>query len=121
MGSNLYMDSNQLKKINHTKSKIRSTFTTRRCLIGPISNDTYIDKNGLCHGLKDQIAILHDGSVTACCLDSCGINKIGDLNTNSLKEILDSNLYKETLIALNNKKLLLPLCKHCTYRLRFNK
>lgn len=25
------------KKINHTKSKIRSTFTTRRCLIGPIS------------------------------------------------------------------------------------
>ena len=87
----------------------------------PDINDTYIGENGLCHGLKDQIAILHDGTVTACCLDSCGINKIGDLNTDSLKEILDSNLYKEALIALNNKKLLLPLCKHCTYRLRFNK
>lgn len=36
-GLDLYMDSNQLKKINHTKSKIRSIFTTRRCLIGQIS------------------------------------------------------------------------------------
>lgn len=87
----------------------------------PDINDTYIGENGLCHGLKDQIAILHDATVTACCLDSCGINKIGDLNTDSLKDILDSPLYKEALIALNNKKLLLPLCKHCTYRLRFNK
>lgn len=87
----------------------------------PNINDAYIGEKGMCHGLKDQIAILHNGVVSACCLDTYGINKIGDLNTNSLKEILASETYQKALLALNKQQLILPLCKHCTYRLRFNK
>ncbi len=87
----------------------------------PSINDEEIGETGYCHGLKDQLAILHNGIVTSCCLDPYGENNLGDLNNNSLKEILESTKYKKALSELKNRHLVLPLCKKCTYRLRFDK
>ncbi len=87
----------------------------------PNINNPYIGDIGYCHGLKDQVAILSNGKVTSCCLDSKSINSFGDLNENNLKDILNSDYYKDALNNLNNKKLIMPLCKHCSYRLRFSK
>lgn len=85
----------------------------------PNINDEYISDVGKCQGIKNQLAILNDGTVTSCCLDSKGINSFGNLNEKSLKEILNSKIYQDTLKNLNNNKLNMPLCKHCTYHLRF--
>ena len=87
----------------------------------PNINDEDIGEYGYCHGLIDQIAILHNGLVTSCCLDGSGINSFGDLNKESLKEVLESEKYKKALSELKNKHMILPLCKKCTYRLRFDK
>lgn len=87
----------------------------------PDIKDEDINENGYCHGLIDQIAILHNGDVTSCCLDPCGYNVLGNLNNESLKDILESPLYKKALNELKNRHMILPLCKKCTYRLRFSK
>lgn len=87
----------------------------------PDFNDEDIGEDGYCHGLIDQIAILHNGDVTSCCLDPLGYNVLGNLNDNSLNDILESPLYKKALDELKNRHLILPLCKKCTYRLRFSK
>ena len=85
----------------------------------PNINDEYIGDTGKCQGIKNQLAILNDGTVTSCCLDTKGINSFGNLNEKSLKEILNSANYLNALKDLNNNKLSLKLCKHCTYHLRF--
>lgn len=87
----------------------------------PNINDEYTGDIGKCHGLKDQLAILCNGDVTSCCLDTSGINKLGNLNEKSLSQILNSDLYINSLNDLNNNKLSLPLCQHCTYHYRFDK
>lgn len=86
----------------------------------PNINDEYIGNTGKCHGLIDQLAILSNGLVTSCCLDAKGINSFGNLKKDSLKDILNSDLYKNALNDLRNNKLSLKLCGHCEYRLRFD-
>ena len=85
----------------------------------PDINDEYIGDIGKCLGIKNQLAILNDGTITSCCLDTKGINSFGNLNEKSLKEILNSSNYLNALNNLNNNKLSMPLCKHCAYHLRF--
>ncbi len=43
-----------------------------------------------CHGLTRQLAVLCDGTVTPCCLDSEGTIALGNLFTQTLPEILQS-------------------------------
>ena len=87
----------------------------------PDINDEIIDEEGYCHGLKDQLAILSNGIVTSCCLDPKGINELGDMKRNSLKEILESDKYLKARKDLADHRLTLPLCGHCTYRQRFDR
>ncbi len=111
----------ETKKNNSYKLKDNVYIYIQEMFTWPSINNPYIGDIGYCHGLKDQIAILQNGKVTSCCLDTSGINAFGDLNKNKLKDILDSEYYKDALNNLNNKKLIMPLCKHCSYRLRFSK
>lgn len=68
-----------------------------------------------CLGGKMQLAILSDGTVTLCCLDSEGDTKIGNIFENTLEEILDSPLYKKAVSEMPY----FALCKKCSYRLKF--
>jgi MoaA/NifB/PqqE/SkfB family radical SAM enzyme len=43
-----------------------------------------------CHGLRDQMGILVDGTVVPCCLDSDGNIPLGNVLNTSLEEILHS-------------------------------
>lgn len=85
----------------------------------PSIKDKEIDTFTKCHGGIDQIAVLSNGDVTLCCLDSKGYNKIGSLKENTLEEILNSDIYKKYLDDLNHSKYTFDLCKKCSYRLRF--
>ncbi|MGN1405761.1 MAG: radical SAM/SPASM domain-containing protein [Erysipelotrichaceae bacterium] len=86
----------------------------------PDINDSFISSQGKCLGAVNQLAVLHDLSVTICCLDPKGYNKIGSLKDKSLKEIIESEEYKKLIAELKNNRLTKELCTKCSYRLRFD-
>lgn len=87
--------------------------------IWPNLDNSYYNEIGTCLGLKSHIGILSDGTVIICCLDSDGISNLGNIFTEKLSEILEKNEY--TISNFNNNKCVLELCKHCSYKDRFNR
>lgn len=76
---------------------------------------------GNCHGLKDHIGILVDGTVIPCCLDSDGIINLGNIFKNNLQDILNDKRAQNILNGYQNNQIVEELCQKCTYRLRFSK
>lgn len=74
---------------------------------------------GFCYGLRNQIAILCDGTVVPCCLDSCGDIALGNI----FKEDIDTILSKPRSIAMytgfTNHKAVEPLCQSCGYMKKY--
>lgn len=76
---------------------------------------------GTCLGGRKQLAVLSDGTVTACCLDADGQICFGNVLEQDLADILAGTRYQNFLTALRQHVLLEPLCQRCTYRSRFEK
>ena len=74
---------------------------------------------GTCRALKDQIAVLSDGTVVPCCLDHEGDIALGNLFSQNLPEILDDTPAKLLLSGFFAQKLSHPLCRRCGYAKRF--
>lgn len=74
---------------------------------------------GTCRALKDQIAVLCDGTVVPCCLDHEGDIALGNLFSQNLPEILDNTPAKLLLSGFSARKLSHPLCRRCGYAKRF--
>lgn len=74
--------------------------------------------NGYCLGGKSHIAILANGDVVMCCLDSSGNTKFGNVFENDLQVILESSEYNNALKEFRNNKCYFDLCKHCSYKRR---
>ncbi len=74
---------------------------------------------GTCRALKDQIAVLSDGTVVPCCLDHEGDIALGNLFSQNLPEILDDTPAKSLLSGFSARKLSPPLCRRCGYAKRF--
>jgi radical SAM protein with 4Fe4S-binding SPASM domain len=85
----------------------------------PSLNDD-INSDGFCHGLSSQLAILSSGVVVPCCLDSFGIINLGNLNKQSLTDILNSKKALDIVEGFKNKIAVEELCKKCTFKSRFN-
>lgn len=73
---------------------------------------------GTCRAI-DQIAILSDGTVVPCCLDCKGIIALGNIFTDSLDSILSTDRYRSMVQGFAQHRIVEPLCRKCTYRLRF--
>ena len=58
-----------------------------------------------CHGLTRQLAVLCDGTVTPCCLDSEGTIALGNLFTQALPEILRSPRAAAMAAGLDRKSV----------------
>ena len=86
----------------------------------PTLNDTK-KSNGYCHGLSAQIAILANGTVVPCCLDSFGIIDLGNLHTKSLHSILFSKKSLDIVNGFKQNIAVEELCQKCTFKNRFNK
>jgi len=71
---------------------------------------------GTCLGTRSHIAILSNGDVIPCCLDSKGLLKLGNIFENDLEDILNSNLFKQINTGFQNNKLICNLCKNCSFR-----
>jgi len=65
-----------------------------------------------CHRLWTSITVLWDGRVSLCCLDYEGDIEMGDVNRQSLKEIINGELYQE--VRKNHiNGLFLDKCSKC--------
>lgn len=87
----------------------------------PALNNLFVSNSGYCHSGSKLMAILVDGTVTPCCLDAEGIINLGNLHSTPFEKILNHEHLKSINSAFNQNQCLEELCKHCTYRLRFNK
>ena len=95
-----------------------------------ISSTIYVDKDnefiwpeitthkssGYCYALKTQIAILVDGTIVPCCLDSEGIINLGNIFKTSLEDVIDSKKYQILLKSFQDRKPSEELCQSCTFK-----
>ena len=98
-----------------------------------ISSTIYVDKDneflwpeinthkscGYCHALSTHIAILVDGTVVPCCLDSNGVIDLGNIYKDSLEDIINSDRYQTLLKSFRDRKPSEELCKSCVFKERF--
>lgn len=87
----------------------------------PSINNDYYNERGTCLGAKTQLAILSDGTVSICCLDSEGVSNLGNIYLNTMEDVLGSDKYQNILKGFNDHKVYLDICKHCSYKERFDK
>lgn len=73
-----------------------------------------------CRGLRDQIAVLCDGTVVPCCLDADGEIALGNIFTENLSYILSSPRARALYDGFSNRSPSEELCKKCGYATRFN-
>ena len=76
---------------------------------------------GTCHALETHAAILHDGRVVACCLDYSGQITLGNIQEQSLADILEAPLARELREGFAQNELRHPLCRACSYCKRFSR
>ena len=87
----------------------------------PSINNDYYNEKGTCLGAKTQLAILSDGTVSVCCLDSEGVSNLGNIYLSTMEDILASDKYQNILKGFDDHKVYLDICKHCSYKERFDK
>ncbi len=74
---------------------------------------------GFCHGLGDQIAILSNGTVLPCCLDSRGLLALGNIEQEELSKILEGARAQAIIKGFRERKAVEGLCRRCAYKERF--
>jgi len=84
------------------------------------SLDNRVYGDGTCQGLQSHIAILASGKVVPCCLDCDGIIGLGDMKTDTLREILSGNRAERMIAGFRAGKAVETLCQKCSYKTRFN-
>ena len=69
-----------------------------------------------------KVAILVNGDIVPCCLDSKGILKLGNIFEDELEDVLKSELFLKINQGFKDNKLTCNLCKNCNFRImKFNK
>jgi len=74
-----------------------------------------------CHGLRDQFAVLVDGTVVPCCLDSDGSVPLGNLFESDLDTILAAERAKAIVQGFAVGQPSEELCRRCQFATRFTK
>ncbi|HEX2947807.1 MAG TPA: SPASM domain-containing protein [Clostridia bacterium] len=78
------------------------------------------ERSGFCLGLRDQAAILVDGTVVPCCLDSEGSIKIGNIFEDEFEYILNGERARKLYEGFSKRQAVESLCMRCGYRSRFS-
>lgn len=72
-------------------------------------------KYGTCYGLRKQIAILVNGDVVPCCMDSEGELKLGNIFEQTLDEILTNQYAKNIVQGFQRREFVEPFCRTCGF------
>ena len=81
----------------------------------PDINKEEINKSGRCLALKEQIAILVDGTIVPCCLDNDGDISLGNIFNETLEQILNSKKSINIKKNFENNIITCKLCKTCGF------
>ena len=81
----------------------------------PDTNKEVIIEKGRCLALKEQIAILVDGTVVPCCLDNNGDILLGNIFEETLEEILNKPKSMEIKKNFEKRIISCKLCKTCGF------
>lgn len=81
----------------------------------PTLTGDYYCEQGKCYGLINQIAILVNGDITPCCLDSESVIKLGNIFIDNLEEVLNSERALKIIKGFKMNKKEEELCKHCNF------
>ena len=73
-----------------------------------------------CLGMREQVAVLVDGTVVPCCLDHEGDIPLGNLLTQELEEILSGQRAQALYDGFSRGKPSEELCRRCGFATRFN-
>jgi radical SAM protein with 4Fe4S-binding SPASM domain len=76
---------------------------------------------GSCFGLRNQVAILVNGTVVPCCLDGEGIINLGNIHEDKFSDMINGKRAENIRLGFCNTKIVEELCRKCGYRKRFNK
>ncbi|MFT3752996.1 MAG: SPASM domain-containing protein [Paludibacter sp.] len=74
---------------------------------------TQTQKN--CYALRDHIAILAAGEVVPCCLDADASMILGNIFSENLSDILQTNRAKEIKKGFEQRKVVEPICATCGF------
>jgi radical SAM protein with 4Fe4S-binding SPASM domain len=74
---------------------------------------------GFCRALRDQAAILADGTVVPCCLDGDGVIDLGNILETDWDSIMTSARARAMYDGFSDRSVVEPLCRRCGYRTRF--
>lgn len=83
--------------------------------VWPNLNEKIINETGRCLALKNQVAILVDGSVIPCCIDSEGKIILGNIFEDSLENILNSERALKIINGFEKNIITEELCKRCGF------
>ena len=87
----------------------------------PDMNAPDYGETGSCLGLREQLAVLVDGTVVPCCLDRNADIALGNIFTQPLSEILESERAVRIAAGFSQRKDVEELCRRCGYRKRFDR
>lgn len=85
----------------------------------PDLQETEEDGSGFCYGLRNQAAILVDGTVVPCCLDGEGVISLGNIKEAMFSDIIGSDRANHMVEGFSRREAIEPLCRKCGYRKRF--
>ena len=72
-------------------------------------------EHGFCYAMKDHVAVLSDGCVVPCCLDADGVIALGNLDSESFEDILDSPKARAIADGFASHSLVHQLCRRCGF------
>jgi radical SAM protein with 4Fe4S-binding SPASM domain len=81
----------------------------------PDENGQQTQAKKTCYALRDHIAILADGQVIPCCLDADANMKLGNIFTEELSEILQTERAKDIKKGFEQRKVVEPICATCGF------
>ncbi|MDI9215168.1 radical SAM/SPASM domain-containing protein [Clostridium tertium] len=108
----------ELKEKKRLKLKDKVYLNMAEKFSWPDANLSLISEDVFCHGLRDQIGILLDGTVVPCCLDSEGKIPLGNIFDKSLEQIITSERARNIYDGFSRRRAVEDLCKRCGYAKR---
>jgi len=109
------------KVINEKNIKIRSNIYVDKDNEFEWPEENNYISDGYCFALKTQIAILVDGTVVPCCLDSDGKINLGNIYKEDLDAIINSKRYQSLKKSFQDRHPCEKLCMSCKFKEKNNK
>jgi radical SAM protein with 4Fe4S-binding SPASM domain len=82
------------------------------------SLDSAHHSEGYCLGLRSHIGILADGRVVPCCLDANGVITLGNIDSSTIREIVQTPRALALRQGFRAGKAVEELCQKCSYKTR---